>query len=270
MAWISVDQRLLGGKLRKLYKAIGCSRNEAVGILVSLWLWGVDNTDEEGLIQGADRDDLEETISVGLSEKLDPSAVLKKLIDTGWLDKTEHGFQIHDWYEWRKYYNRYLKEKKDHAERTRRYRERNQSDGESDVHSDVTVTSQESEAEESIKEPEPAPKTEKYSTDFAEFWSVYPRKSDKGMAYKKYRARRNDGYTPEQLLQAAEAYAEECRRNRTDQKYIKHAKTFLGDALPFEDYLGKPGPWVRKEISGTYGAGSGEGTGADENPFRDV
>ena len=48
MAWISVDQKLIGGKLRSLHKAIGCSQNEAIGILITLWLWGIDNADMDG------------------------------------------------------------------------------------------------------------------------------------------------------------------------------------------------------------------------------
>ena len=79
----------------------------------------------------------------------------------------------------------------------------------------------------------------KYSTDFEEFWSIYPRKADKAQAYKKYKARLEDGYSHEELLQAAKKYSEQCKRDRTEEKYIKHGKTFLGESTPFLDYLPK-------------------------------
>lgn len=79
-------------------------------------------------------------------------------------------------------------------------------------------------------------KTE-YSSQFKEMWEVYPKKRDKSQAYRQYQARIRDGYTAEEILMAVQNYADECRRAHRDEKYIKHAKTFLGAATPFEDYL---------------------------------
>ena len=78
------------------------------------------------------------------------------------------------------------------------------------------------------------------------------------MAYKKYKARLNDGYSPEQLLQAATRYAEQIRRDRTEKKYTKQAKTFLSDTLPFTDYL----PGMQEEQQG------GQTSTRSANPFR--
>lgn len=91
-----------------------------------------------------------------------------------------------------------------------------------------------------------------YPTDFEAFWSEYPRKADKGQAYKKYQARLKAGFSPEELLSAARNYRDECEMNRTEQKFIKHAKTFLGDATPFVDYIrkGNEGPAGRTEGTG--------------------
>lgn len=95
-----------------------------------------------------------------------------------------------------------------------------------------------------------------YPTDFEEFWSIYPRKADKAQAYKKYKARLEDGFSHEQMSEAARNYAEQCRRDRTEEKYIKHGKTFLGEATPFLDYLPKNVPQASTESAD------------DENPFR--
>ena len=82
-------------------------------------------------------------------------------------------------------------------------------------------------------------KSESYSNDFECFWEMYPRKSDKGSAYKKYLTRLKDGWSPEQLLTAAKKYRAQIVANRTEQKYIKLCKTFLSDTTPFADYLTK-------------------------------
>lgn len=80
-------------------------------------------------------------------------------------------------------------------------------------------------------------KSSNYSDDFEAFWKEYPRKADKGQAYRKYQARIKSGYSSEELLKAAQNYKLECDRKHTQTEYIKHAKTFLGDATPFVDYL---------------------------------
>lgn len=82
-------------------------------------------------------------------------------------------------------------------------------------------------------------KRKNYATEFECFWEVYPRKADKGEAYKKYLTRLKDGWSPEQLLTAAKKYKAQIIANRTDQKYIKLCKTFLSDTTPFADYLTK-------------------------------
>lgn len=95
-----------------------------------------------------------------------------------------------------------------------------------------------------------------YTPDFEELWQEYPRKVDKAQAYKKYKARLEDGYSHEQLLAAVRNYAAQCRRDRTEDKYIKHGKTFLGESTPFLDYLPKNQPQETPELAD------------DSNPFR--
>lgn len=77
----------------------------------------------------------------------------------------------------------------------------------------------------------------KYSRHFEEFWSIYPRKSEKAKAYKAYCARLKDGFSEDELLTAAKAYNAECKKDRREQKYIKLGATFLSASTPFTDYL---------------------------------
>ena len=39
------------------------------------------------------------------------------------------------------------------------------------------------------------------------------------------------------MLQAVNAYAAECKRKHTEERYILHAETFLGYKLRFKEYL---------------------------------
>jgi len=68
LAWISVEQTLIGKKLRVLAKDLGCSQNEAIGILINLWLWGMDNASMDGLMDGAEIADIALAIKPCLSE----------------------------------------------------------------------------------------------------------------------------------------------------------------------------------------------------------
>lgn len=98
-----------------------------------------------------------------------------------------------------------------------------------------------------------------YSKPFEEFWELYPRKSDKAQAYKKYKARIKDGFSPEELMSAAKNYAEWCVRERIEEKYIKYGKTFLGESTPFLDFLPKNGNGTQDHA---------ETINDDVNPFR--
>jgi len=76
-----------------------------------------------------------------------------------------------------------------------------------------------------------------YSANFTHFWEVYPKKKEKSRAYACYKARLNDGYSEDELLKAAQNYAQECKKEKREERYIKLAGTFLGPNTPFVDYL---------------------------------
>ena len=82
-------------------------------------------------------------------------------------------------------------------------------------------------------------KDKTYTCAFEALWKAYPRKKEKAGAYKCYKARLADGFSEDELETAVKRYADECRRQKTEQKYIKLAATFLGPSTPFTDYLGE-------------------------------
>ena len=236
MAWITVDQKLIGGKLRDFAKKSNISQNEAIGILVRLWLWAIDNTDSQGQIIAADHEDIEDAIRAGFKpDEMDKIPdVVTNLIDCGWLDSENEKIYVHDWMDWRTYYIEYqnaLDKKEKDAERVRRYRANKAAEKEKTEETPAEPEKPQEKAQEKPK------KASGYTPEFEEFWSAYPRKVEKGNAFKKYKTRLKDGYTDEQLITAAKSYRAECERNHTETVYIKHPKTFLSDTKPFTDYL---------------------------------
>ena len=90
-----------------------------------------------------------------------------------------------------------------------------------------------------------------YSVHFEKFWSAYPRKKEKAKAYKAYCTRLKDGFSEDELLQAAQGYAAECCKEGRAEKYIKLCATFLSASTPFTDYLDNGKERVESEQSGS-------------------
>src|SRR5690606_1293270 len=79
--------------------------------------------------------------------------------------------------------------------------------------------------------------TEDYPEPFKQFWAIYPRKVEKNRASRGWKARLKDTSIPETRIRAAKHYAEYCKKNNIEPRYIKHPSTFLGPDRPFEDVL---------------------------------
>lgn len=268
MAWLSVHESIDGPKLRRLHKELNCSKFEATGLLVFLWLWGLTNADITGKIRDADKEDIERQLyGVGTGCSIDMKKAVDALIRTGWIDVNPDGLYLHDWDSWQAQWYKAIERRNNDNERKREQREarkalREQAARQSeqanlltkgdsmevppDIPLDVPLEVPKEHPEESLPDATPAPITspEKsstpYSVAFEEFWSAYPRKDDKGTAYRKYKTRIKDGFSESQLLSAAKRYAMQCKRQNTEKQYIKQAKTFLSDTLPFLDFLPKP------------------------------
>ena len=236
MAWISVHEQVIGGKLRNLAKKISCSQNEALGILIRFWLWGINNADKYGIIIGADMMDVADVLVTGLSKDLNAESVVESLIESGWIDCENNVLYIHDWDEWQEQWYKMVEARKGNAERQKKWRDKKKQELPPVSESDFLKQEQKSERK---AEQKPKAAASGYSSGFEMFWKVYPRKVGKGEAYKKYKARLNDGWSEAELLEAAKNYAGRVSRERTEQKYIKHAKTFLSENTPFTDFLTK-------------------------------
>ncbi len=75
---------------------------------------------------------------------------------------------------------------------------------------------------------------DEYTADFEAFWKVYPRRREKRRAWRVWQARIKEKVQPSVLITAARAYAASCKG--TEERFLKHAATFLGPDRPFEEY----------------------------------
>ena len=121
MAWISVYQEVDGPKLRKLKKALGSSKAEALGLLNFLWFWGMNNADETGMVLEAEIDDITDAFS-GTTD-IPADKIANALVETGWLDIDEDGrICIHDWDTWQEEWYAAKRRRLHNAEKKRRER----------------------------------------------------------------------------------------------------------------------------------------------------
>ena len=246
MAWISVHEQVIGGKLRLLAKKIGCSQNEALGMLVTLWLWGIGNADIEGKIVGASKQDIAKFLVIGASEGIDTGKAVEAMIETNWMDINGDNLYIHDWSEWQAQWYKVIASRIRDKERKRRKVAPSVEAQAKDV------LLQEKELEQKEEKAEKATTQPVYSNKFEDWWKVYPRKQGKGDAYKKYLARCKDGWSPEELLEAARSYSRKVESEHIDQKYVKMPKTFLSETTPFVDYIPRKEEYEEIPIDDEY------------------
>lgn len=95
MDWIESHKAVLWHrKTGRLMRALGISRIEAVGYLHAFWWWCTDNA-PDGVLDTIDHED----IADGALWEGEPGAFLEGLIRAGWVDVTDGGRYVHDWYE---------------------------------------------------------------------------------------------------------------------------------------------------------------------------
>lgn len=87
-----------------------------------------------------------------------------------------------------------------------------------------------------------------YTKEFEAFWSKYPRKLEKKAAFKVWKTRLREKTDPADMIQAAVHYADQCQQLETEQRYIKHASTFIGPNEPYQEYV-KEIPGAQKRAS---------------------
>ena len=173
------------------------AQEEALGILVSLWIWGLNNADKDGKLMSADREDVLEAFSVKLVSGLKVD-IVDTLVKTRWMDEPELGvLYIHDWDQWQEQWYKAIERREKDAKRKAEYRQGKRSGKaragaagkKNDGLDQEALWGSDGGSEAPVQPEEP-----RYAPAFEEFWQAYPRKIGKGEAYKKYQTRRKDGY----------------------------------------------------------------------------
>lgn len=118
MAWIESHQELARHpKTKRLARLLGVSLPAAVGHLHFLWWWAMDYA-QDGDITKYDELD----IADACGWEGDAEQMINALVESGFVDRTEEGLFIHDWYE---YAGRLIEKREASKERARKSRERN-------------------------------------------------------------------------------------------------------------------------------------------------
>lgn len=93
MAWLEIHQTLpLHRKTMHLAALLGIPRAYATGLMVTFWLWALDNTptgDLDNLPPGL--------IEMAAQWEGEEGALLGAMIEVGFVDKDDTGIRIHDW-----------------------------------------------------------------------------------------------------------------------------------------------------------------------------
>ncbi len=85
-------------------------------------------------------------------------------------------------------------------------------------------------------------RNEKRETELFEiFYKAYPRHKEKQAAHTKWQTCIKED-KPEDIITAAKNYAAECQTKRTEEKFVKLAKTFLGPDKHYKEYISMQKP----------------------------
>lgn len=127
--WIRVDVALCRHpKLQRFSKAMGMSRHEGLGVLVDLWTWAVEYSDN-GDLSRYTCDELVMALNLQPASALIEHDLLEALEVSGFVDRDNDRVQLHDW---DMYQGQLEAQREANKQRQRRYRERKR---------DVAVTS---------------------------------------------------------------------------------------------------------------------------------
>lgn len=102
---------------------------------------------------------------------------------------------------------------------------------------DGSVTAQETDTDTDTEKNKTIPQDKPARTEFDEFYDAYPKHVDRKAAEKKYAVVvKSGGVPPQKLLAAAKAYADHCRANRLEPRFIKSPEVWLNKGCWDDDY----------------------------------
>lgn len=243
MAWLQVHQTLKDH--RKLFDAadeLEITPPHMMGLLVSFWLWALDNAPSGSLDGITPRMIARAAQWEGPAEKLAGA-----LIRAGWIDEGDDGkLEIHDWYE---YAGKLIDQRQAEKERSARRRAAaaapageppddrqptagRPKDGQKKTGGKSRVDQSKEQKE---SDPPPTPSSEgsgagkrpAIEVRFDEFWSSYPKKVGKQYALKAWNRIKPTAELHETIMKAIEAQKRSDQWRRDNGRYIPNPATWL-------------------------------------------
>jgi hypothetical protein len=235
MAWISVYQQVKDHpKTREFAKQLPCSRHEAIGILVCLWLWGIDNADSNGVIKSASEQDIADGV---LYHAQCAAHLVHSLMNSGWLHKSVDHFILHDWDVWQQHWYKAIEKREANTRRMRETRTKQPPcaalcathrahNGVPHVQASPSPLPNRNQT---VKSSPLTPQGEVtiLPIGFDEFWHAYPKKAGKQQAYKAWMKLKPSTVLVSEILAAIDAQKFSAQWNRNGGQFIPHPSSWL-------------------------------------------
>lgn len=93
--WLELHQEMARHKKTlTLARLLKVDRRYAVGLMIDLWSWGLDNADADGNLSGLTADDIAMALDWPMKKA---NALISALQQAGWLDNRDGTYALHDW-----------------------------------------------------------------------------------------------------------------------------------------------------------------------------
>lgn len=232
---------------------------KAIGILVTLWIWGLNNADRDGNILSATADDIADGImyrgqSAGQSAHEAAEHLLESLISTGWIDVAEDGhFILHDWDVWQDQWYKALDKRAKEAERKRKQRQSGNDNEMSAGQSAGQDYGQSTGQDNGTSDPNHNrnlnlninrdPKEESVAADqslqekrFNEFWTAYPKKVGKKAAWAAWKKVKPDAELFDKIMTAIGKARVTEQWTKENGRFIPNPTTWLNQGRWDDEY----------------------------------
>ena len=273
MAWLQVHQTIKDH--RKLFDAadaLEIAPPYMMGLLISFWLWALDNAPTGDLSGITPR-----MIARAAQYDGDAEIFAETLKNAGWLDEKDDGeLEIHDWYE---YAGKLIDQRQAEKERSQRRRaaaaastgtpptaQPATAGRPQDSHEKAAGRVDKSRQDQTREDDTPpSPSAEGGGDDkkatidgrFAEFWTAYPKKVGKQYALKAWRRVRPDAELHERIMQAVNEQKRSEQWRRENGRYIPNPATWINGG-----YWDNEGEEVSTDAEAQRDTGQHEPSGA--------
>ena len=266
MAWIQIHQQLKDHrKLLATADELEIEPAHMLGLLVSFWLWALDNTPSGSLEGISDR-----MIARAAQWNGEPGKFVEAMAHAGLLDVESDGnMQIHDWYE---YTGKLIDQREAEKNRSRRRRAAAAADAANDRRTTVGQTEEEPpddrqkavgrvnqsrQDQTRLKQstptegdlphtPTPVKEPDAQERRFSEFWKLYPKKVGKKAALNAWKKIKPDADLFSRIMAAVDVAKATDQWQREGGRFIPNPATWLNQGRWDDEPLVTAGPTYQR------------------------